>query len=73
MTKIDDRFSSRAKSVLTQAEVEVKRFGHEEVEPADILLVLIGERDGVGAKALITLGFGSQRIYLKARGRGRTE
>lgn len=56
LAKLGNRFSERAKSVLAQAEVEAKRFGHEKIKPTDILLALIGETEGVGAKALINLG-----------------
>ena len=53
----DDRlFSERARSVFTQAGLEASQLGHEEIEPEDILLALIAETDGIGAKVLTQLG-----------------
>ncbi len=57
LTKVDSHFSEKAQSILAQAESEAKRLLHEEIEPTDILLALISETEGVGAKALVSLGF----------------
>jgi hypothetical protein len=56
LTKLGNRFSERAKSVLIQAEGEAKQFGHTEIEPSDILFALLAETEGAGAKALVKLG-----------------
>ena len=53
----DDRlFSEGAQSVFKRAGLEARQVGHAEVEPEDILLALVDETDGIGAKVLTSLG-----------------
>ena len=53
----DDRlFSERSQSLLKQAGLEASQLGHEEIEPEDMLLALVDETDGIGAKVLTALG-----------------
>ena len=49
-------FSERAQSVLKQAGLEASQLGHEEIEPEDMLLALVAESEGIGARALTDLG-----------------
>ena len=49
-------FSERAQSVLKQAGLEASRLGHAEIEPEDMLLALVAESEGIGARALTDLG-----------------
>ena len=60
-------FSEGAHSVLKQAGLEASRLGHAEIEPEDMLLALVTEADGIGAKVLTGLGAnqGEMRSRLK--------
>ena len=49
-------FSERAQSVLKQAGLEASQLGHIEIEPEDMLLALVAESEGIGAKVLTALG-----------------
>ena len=55
-------FSERAQRVLRQASEEVRRLGHDKVEPEHILLSLLSEAEGVGAKVLTYFGVDLQAI-----------
>ena len=56
LEEIDDAFSDEAKGLLRQAGAHATRLGHKEIAPEDILLALIGEPQGVGARVLADLG-----------------
>ena len=58
--------SERTQSVLRQADEEARRLGHENVEPEDILLAIISEAEGVGAKVYSACG---SFLQLSRRGR----
>jgi len=51
-----DRFTERARTVLTLAENEAQRFNHTQIGPEHLLLGLIAEGEGVAAKVLSNLG-----------------
>ena len=55
-------FSERAQRVLRQASEEVRLLGHDKVEPEHILLSLLSEAEGVGAKVLTYFGVDLQAI-----------
>jgi ATP-dependent Clp protease ATP-binding subunit ClpC len=56
------RFTERAQKVLSLAQEEAVRLGHNNVGTEHILLGLIREGDGIAAKALIALGLGLEKI-----------
>jgi ATP-dependent Clp protease ATP-binding subunit ClpC len=51
-----DKFTERARKVLALAQEEAQRFNHSYIGPEHILLGLISEGSGVGAKVLSNLG-----------------
>ena len=51
-----DRFTEEARRVLTLAQDEARRFDHAHIGTEHLLLGLIREEDGVGARALTRLG-----------------
>lgn len=51
-----DKFTERARKVLALAQEEAQRFNHNYIGTEHILLGLIREGSGVGAKALVNLG-----------------
>jgi len=59
-----EKFSERARRVLTRAQEEAQRFGHNYIDTEHILLGLISEEDGIAAKILINLGV----VLAKVRG-----
>ena len=66
----DDRlFTERAQRVLNQAGLEASQLGHAEIEPEDMLLALVKETDGIGARVLTNLGadLGEIKAKLKAQ------
>ena len=62
-------FTERAQRVLKQAGLEASQLGHEEIEPEDMLLALVNETDGIGARVLTDLGadLGTIKSKLKAQ------
>ena len=54
--------SERTQNVLRRADEEARRLWHENVEPEDILLAIISEAEGVGAKVLASLGVDLQAV-----------
>ncbi|WP_028552045.1 ATP-dependent protease ATP-binding subunit ClpC [Paenibacillus sp. UNC451MF] len=56
------RFTERAQKVLSLAQEEAVRLGHNNIGTEHILLGLIREGDGIAAKALIALGLGLEKI-----------
>ncbi len=57
-----DRFTARARQVLTYAQEEAIRFNHNYIGTEHLLLGLVREGDGVGAKALASLGVELDRV-----------
>src|SRR5579859_6056702 len=51
-----DRFTERARKVLTLAQEEAQRFNHNYIGTEHLLLGLVREGDGVAAKVLSNLG-----------------
>ncbi|TVT52085.1 ATP-dependent Clp protease ATP-binding subunit, partial [Amycolatopsis rhizosphaerae] len=51
-----NRFTQRARHVLTQAERSARGVGNDQIDTEHILLGLVGEREGLAAKALEKLG-----------------
>ena len=56
MTSRFDKFSERARRVLTSAQEEAQRLNHGYIGTEHLLLGLIREEEGVGAKVLTNLG-----------------
>ncbi|MBI2908485.1 MAG: ATP-dependent Clp protease ATP-binding subunit [Chloroflexi bacterium] len=56
MTSRFDKFTERARKVLTLAQEEAQRFNHNYIGTEHILLGLVREGDGVAAKVLSNLG-----------------
>ncbi|WP_426449967.1 ATP-dependent protease ATP-binding subunit ClpC [Paenibacillus sp. S-38] len=56
------RFTERAQKVLSLAQEEAVRLGHNNIGTEHILLGLIREGEGIAAKALIALGLGLEKI-----------
>jgi hypothetical protein len=51
-----DRFSDRARRVLTFAQDEAQRFNHNYIGTEHLLLGLVREGDGLGARVLVSMG-----------------
>ena len=51
-----DRFTNRARKVLSLAQEEAQRFNHNYIGTEHLLLGLVREGDGVAAKVLSNLG-----------------
>src|SRR5438093_13767244 len=51
-----DRFTERARHVLSLAQEEAQRFNHNYIGTEHLLLGLVRESDGVAAKVLSNLG-----------------
>jgi ATP-dependent Clp protease ATP-binding subunit ClpC len=58
-----DRFTERARRVLTLAQQEAQRFNHNYIGTEHLLLALALERDGVAATVLANLGVEHHRIH----------
>src|SRR5690348_798600 len=52
-----DKFTERARKVLSLAQEEAQRFNHNYIGTEHILLGLVREGEGVGAKVLLNMGF----------------
>jgi ATP-dependent Clp protease ATP-binding subunit ClpC len=57
-----EKFSERARRVLTLAQEEAQRFNHPNIGPEHILLGIVGEPDGVAAKVLVNLGVSLNKV-----------
>jgi ATP-dependent Clp protease ATP-binding subunit ClpC len=57
-----DRFTERARKVLTLAQEEAQRFNHNYIGTEHLLLGLVREGDGVAAKVLSNLGVELQKV-----------
>lgn len=71
------RFTERAQKVLSLAQEEAGRLGHNNIGTEHILLGLVKEEEGIASKALMALGLGLEKIQkeveaLIPRGTGQT-
>jgi ATP-dependent Clp protease ATP-binding subunit ClpC len=57
-----ERFTDRARRVVVEAQHEARALGHDYIGTEHLLLGLIGEGGGVGAKALESLGIGAEGL-----------
>jgi ATP-dependent Clp protease ATP-binding subunit ClpC len=57
-----EKFSERARRVLTLAQEEAQRFNHNNIGPEHILLGIVGEPDGVAAKVLVNMGISLNKV-----------
>jgi len=57
-----EKFSERARRVLTLAQEEAQHLGHSHIGTEHILLGLIGEDEGVAAKVLISSGVSLSKV-----------
>jgi ATP-dependent Clp protease ATP-binding subunit ClpC len=57
-----EKFSERARRVLTLAQEEAQRFNHANIGPEHILLGIVGEPDGVAAKVLVNQGVSLNKV-----------
>ncbi len=57
-----EKFSERARKVLTQAQEEAQRYNQSHIDTEHILLGLVREEEGVAAKVLASLGAGLTKV-----------
>ena len=57
-----ERFTDRARRVVVEAQHEARALGHDYIGTEHLLLGLISEGRGVGAKALESLGIGAEAL-----------
>jgi ATP-dependent Clp protease ATP-binding subunit ClpC len=57
-----EKFSERARRVLTLAQEEAQRFNHNYIGTEHILLGLVRETEGVVARVLINLGIDLNKV-----------
>ena len=57
-----ERFSEGARRVLTRAQGEAQRLGHNYIDTEHILLAIAGEESGLAAKVLSNLGISPSKI-----------
>jgi len=57
-----DKFTERARRVMTQAQEEATRLGHNYIGTEHLLLGLVREGDGVAARVLALLGANTERV-----------
>ncbi len=53
--KIEEKFSERARRVLSRAQADARRFNHNYIGTEHILLGLVRETEGVAARVLVNL------------------
>ena len=63
--EFDNAFSREAKRLLEEAGLHANRVGHEEITPVDILLALLDEDQGAGAKVMVSLGLDLAEVRSK--------
>ncbi len=73
-----DKFTERARKVLALAQEEARRFNHNYIGTEHILLGLVREEEGMGAKILSNLGIGLNKVrsaveFIIGRGEGSTQ
>jgi hypothetical protein len=57
-----ERFTERARNVVRVAQEEARRLGHASVGTEHLLLGLLAEPDGIGARALVALGISLEAV-----------
>jgi len=57
-----EKFSERARRVLTAAQEEAQHLNHNYIDTEHILLGLVREEEGVAARVLISLGVGLGKV-----------
>jgi ATP-dependent Clp protease ATP-binding subunit ClpC len=71
-----ERFTDRARRVVVEAQHEARALGHDYIGTEHLLLGLLAEGSGVGAKALEALGVGADGLRERVEGmvgRGQAE
>jgi ATP-dependent Clp protease ATP-binding subunit ClpC len=63
-----ERFTDRARRVVVQAQSEARALGHDYIGTEHLLLGLLGEGSGLGAKALETLGVSADALRARVVG-----
>src|SRR5580704_18719237 len=63
-----ERFTDRARRVVVLAQEEARMLNHNYIGTEHILLGLIREREGVGARALESLGISLDAVRLQVEG-----
>jgi len=61
------RFTTRARNVVVGAQNEARAANNAEIEPEHLLLGLLSEPDGLGARAVVTLGVSLEATAQAAR------
>ena len=67
-----DKFTERARKVLSLAQEEAQRFNHNYIGTEHLLLGLVREGDGVAAKVLNNLGVELNKVRSRGRVHHRT-
>ena len=62
MTSRFEKFSERARRVLTLAQEEAQHFNHSYIGTEHILLGLVREKEGMAAKVLVNMGIGLAKV-----------
>ena len=62
MTSRFEKFSERARRVLTAAQEEAQHLNHNYIDTEHILLGLVREEEGIAAKVLVNLGVGLGKV-----------
>ncbi|MBG0823897.1 Clp protease [Planomonospora sp. ID91781] len=57
-----ERFTDRARRVVVLAQEEARRLSHDHIGTEHVLLGLLGEEDGVAARALQSFGIGLEQV-----------
>jgi Clp amino terminal domain, pathogenicity island component len=57
-----ERFTNRARNVVKLAQEEARRLDHDHIGTEHVLLGLLGEPEGIGAKALVALGVSLEAV-----------
>jgi Clp amino terminal domain, pathogenicity island component len=57
-----ERFTDRARNVVKLAQVEARGLGHSYIGTEHVLLGLLDEPEGVGARALVSLGMSTDKV-----------
>jgi ATP-dependent Clp protease ATP-binding subunit ClpC len=58
-----ERFTNRARNVVKLAQEEARRLDHDHIGTEHVLLGLLGEPEGIGAKALVALGVSLEAVH----------
>ena len=66
-----DRFTERARKVLSLAQEEAQRFQHNYIGTEHLLLAMLQEGEGIAAGVLISLGLTFPKVYAPLANRRR--